>query len=57
MTFRALVIDAVERVLDAPPVSFKLRDASAGAKSRDGGVNAGTINRAVDESRGPSFRP
>lgn len=57
MTFRALVIDAVERVLEAPPVAFKLRDASAGAKARNGGVTSESINRGIDESRGPFFRP
>ena len=30
MTFRALVIDAVERAIDAPSAAFRLRDASAG---------------------------
>jgi hypothetical protein len=57
MTFRALVIDAVERVLEVPPVSFKLRDASAGHKSRTGEVPNEAINRAINEVREPSFVP
>lgn len=57
MTFRALVIDAVERVLEAPPVTFKLRDASAGHKSRTGEVTNEAINRAINEGREPAFEP
>lgn len=52
MTFRALVIDAVERVLEAPAVDFKLRDASAGASGR---VSSKAINSAIDKMREPSF--
>lgn len=55
MTFRALVIDAVERALENPPVSFRLRDASAGSASDDGGVSSESINRAINEAREPSF--
>lgn len=57
MTFRALVIDAVERLLEAPQVSFKLRDASAGHKGRAQKVTNEAINRAINEAREPSFEP
>lgn len=53
MTFRALVIDAVERAIRDPLVPFKLRDASAGEGG--GGVSPKAINRAIDEAREPSF--
>lgn len=53
MTLRALVIDALQRVVETPKVPFRLRDASAGAD--DGGVSSEAINRAIDEARGPSF--
>jgi hypothetical protein len=54
MTFRALVIDAIDRVIEARPVPFKLRDASAGEDSA--GVSSEAINRAIDEARGPAFQ-
>lgn len=56
MTFRALVIDAVERAIEAPSVPFRLRDASVGDAGDDGGVSSKAINRAIDEARDPSFR-
>ena len=55
MTFRALVIDAIERVIEAPPVSFRLRDASVGYSGDDRGVSSESINRAINEAREPSF--
>lgn len=51
MTFRALVIDAVERAISAPSVSFKLRDASAGHVGIDGAVSSDAINRTINELR------
>ena len=56
MTFRALVIDAVERAIEVPVVSFRLRDASAGRAGKDTAVSSEAINRAIDEARQPSFR-
>ncbi len=56
MTFRALVIDAVERAIEAPSVSFTLRDAAAGYPGDDGGVSSESINRAIDQAREPSFQ-
>lgn len=57
MTFRTLVIDAIEQVLAAPAPSFKLRDASVGWESSDGGVSAEVINQAIDAVRASEFRP
>ena len=56
MTFRALVIDAVERALESPAVPFRLRDASVGDAGDRSGVSSKAINRAIDEARDPSFR-
>ncbi len=56
MTFRALVIDAVERAIAEPSVSFKLRDASAGHIGIDGAVSSEAINRTIDELREPAFQ-
>ena len=56
MTFRALVIDAVERAIATPPVSFRLRDASVGHTGDGGGVSNESINRAIDQAREPSFQ-
>ncbi|GAB4170936.1 MAG: hypothetical protein Fur0032_09990 [Terrimicrobiaceae bacterium] len=55
MTLRALVIDALERVLEAPATPFRLRDASAGQPANGRGVSGRAINRAIDEMRKPSF--
>ena len=54
MTFRALVIDALDRAVETLPVSFKLRDASVGEDNA--GVSSEAINRAIDEAREPSFQ-
>ncbi|MEY2906958.1 MAG: hypothetical protein RLZZ408_1429 [Verrucomicrobiota bacterium] len=54
MTFRALVIDALDRAIETRPVSFRLRDASVGEDHA--GVSSEAINRAIDEARGPSFQ-
>jgi len=55
MTFRALVIDALERSIATPPASFKLRDASAGHAGADGKVSSEAINHAINEAREPIF--
>lgn len=56
MTLRALVIDAVERAIETPSSSFRLRDASAGREGNNGEVSAETINRAIDAAREPNFQ-
>ncbi|MEI6034369.1 MAG: hypothetical protein WCS65_08845 [Verrucomicrobiae bacterium] len=56
MTFRALVIDAVEYALEAPAKPFHLRDASSGVATKKG-VSVQQINRAINENRMDSFRP
>lgn len=55
MTFRALVIDAVERAIEAPPATFRLRDASAGHPADGPAVSSEAINRMIDVVREPSF--
>lgn len=57
MTFRALVIDAIERTLAVPSTPFQLRDASAGSEPEGDGVSGEAINQAIDELRTPGFRP
>ena len=54
VTFRALVITALEQVLAEESRPFQLRDASVGGGSRET-VSAEVINRAIDEQRTPSF--
>lgn len=50
MTLKALVVDALERLVGAEAPSFKLRDASVGyARGADNEVSNDEINRAVDE--------
>lgn len=56
MTFRALVIDAVERAIEVPAASFQLRDASAGQAGDGTAVSSEAINRAIDEARELSFQ-
>jgi hypothetical protein len=51
MTFRALVIDALQRSFEEKPVSFRLRDAAAGATPSGDPVSAETINQAIDGQR------
>jgi len=55
MTFRSLVIDALEQALDDQRSErFVLRDASAGYRAdRRGGVSNQSINQAIDASREP----
>ncbi len=56
-TFRALVVDALERALEEKPRAFKLRDAAVGrgtpVKKR---VDTAAINLAIREQRESSFR-
>jgi predicted transcriptional regulator len=58
-TFRALVVDALERSLAERPRSFKLRDASVGPKpGRKGGkeeVSTEAINEAIEAQRESRF--
>ena len=56
MTFRALVIDAVERAIEVPVASFRLRDASAGHAGEGPAVSSEAINGAINEAREPAFR-
>lgn len=56
MTFRALVIDAVERVIQSPSAVFRLRDACAGHADEGAVVPSDAVNRAIDAAREPSFK-
>lgn len=55
MTFRSLVIDALERALDDQRSGrFVLREASAGyTADKRGGVSSKSINQTIDETREP----
>jgi hypothetical protein len=54
MSFRALVISALEEALEEESKPFKLRDASAGQPSGER-VSSEAINRAIDEQRNQAF--
>jgi hypothetical protein len=55
-TLRVLMIDALERSLNAPETpAFTLRDASAGRSAYT--VNNDQINLAINEQREHPFRP
>ena len=54
LSFRALVISALEQALHDEPKPFRLRDAAVGAAS-DEKVSNATINRVMDDQRSPSF--
>ena len=56
ITFRSLVISALEQALEEERKSFQLRDASVGEPSREV-VSSDVINRAIDEQRNSSFEP
>lgn len=57
-TFRALVVDALERTLDEPIGKFKLEDASVGKRTKNQSlVSSETINEAIREQRKYSFSP
>jgi hypothetical protein len=55
MTFRSLVIDALEQALnESRSNAFVLREAAAGyTLKKPGGVSRRAINDAIDESREP----
>ena len=51
-TFRALVIDALEKALAPSPKAFRLRDASVGsAPAGHAGVSSEAINQAINAQR------
>jgi Arc/MetJ family transcription regulator len=55
MTLRAVVIDALERLLEPKRTRFTLRDASVGYQPRgDRTISADVINQAIDDMREPS---
>ncbi len=54
VTFRGLVISALEQALQEDPKPFKLRDASVGSGRKK--VSNAEINAAIDAQREPSFR-
>jgi hypothetical protein len=54
MTFRGLVIAALEQALRDDPAPFKLRDASVGGGQRK--VSNDEINTEMDAQREPAFR-
>jgi len=57
MTFRALVIDALEKALAERTGEFRLRDASVGTKARRSeSISPGAVNRAIDAQRESPFR-
>lgn len=58
MTFRSLVIDALEQTLvDDRQKPFVLREASAGySAGKRGGVSSKAVNQAINETREPKRR-
>lgn len=56
MTFRALVISALEQAVDEEAEPFVLQDASAGASGKVP-VSCEAINRAIDNQRATDFQP
>ena len=57
-TFRALVVDALERTLDDPPQRFELEDASVGSLHQgEAPVSNTAINELIDSGREPRFNP
>lgn len=56
-TFRALVIDALERALEERPGGFRLRDASVGGKPKGRNtLSPEAVNSAIDAQRASAFR-
>ena len=52
ITFKSLVIDALEESLKEEKVPFLLRDASVGYNAHGAGaISADAINKAIDENR------
>lgn len=57
-TFRALVVDALERTLEERTDSFQLEDASVGSPSTtENSVPNETINEAINNQRTQQFSP
>ena len=57
-TFRALVVDALERSLDPAPKNFRLEDAAVGESPRKAErIESDAINRAIDAQRDRTFIP
>lgn len=57
-TFRALVVDALERSLEEKTHPFELQDASVGLSPESGKtISNETINQAIDSQRDPHFNP
>lgn len=57
-TFRALVVDALERTLNEVPQDFELEDASAGnLQNGADAVSATAINERIDALRESRFHP
>lgn len=56
-TFRALVVDALERTLDEVPNSFKLEDASVGSTREGDPVSNAAINELLETQRESRFNP
>jgi hypothetical protein len=54
-TFRALVIEALEKSLLNQDTKFELRDASAGKPRKSEGISAEQINAELDAQREGSF--
>ncbi len=50
MTFRALVVDALEKELQSSPSRFTLRDASVG-KNNGALIDVDAVNREIDAQR------
>jgi hypothetical protein len=54
ITFRTLVIDAVEKALENEPEPFVLREAAAGFKSKKGeGLSSNQVNEAIGRLHDP----
>ncbi len=56
-TFRALVVDALERTLDEAPQFFELEDASVGSTREEDTVSTAAINELIDDQRENRFNP
>lgn len=56
-TFRALVVDALERTLDEAPHSFVLEDAAVGSTRKEDSVSNAAINELIDAQRESRFNP
>ena len=55
-TFRAMVVDALERTLDDSPSSFRLEDVSVGSAGHaTETVSSASINQAIDAQRETGF--